>query len=124
MFDDFAGLARMEQVGSPLYQKKYGILTNGAAATWTDKHKEFPESDIWDYLDSAVLTNNSAQPIEFSIDGGETYYVLPYQMQPVTRRPITKWAVKNVGAAPTVANEVILQIRRLGPDVQTVTQVR
>ena len=120
---------RLQQVraqGSGLYSGKPGAI--GAGAIFRGDIWSFfagqAAINAWDYLDSTTVINNSAQTIEFASAPEETYIILPYQIQPITRKPVRTFTVKNTGGLATLADDIIIQMRRLSPDVQTVISTK
>lgn len=114
---------KLALAGSPLYTLTLGVLAFGETV-WHDKDSDFPDSQKFDYLDNAVLINNSAQPIKLYLSPTEFYTALAYQVQPVTNRPFRTYAIRNDGIADTGAGEVILEMRRLPPSITSVQNIQ
>lgn len=119
--------ARLEQIraqGSRNFVVTLGVIAAGVIDSHSIKG-DFAEAEQFDYMDSLLITNNSAQPIEFYLNGvSDTYPILPYQIQPISRRAFRYYAVRNVGALATVAGDIVIQYRRLPPDVVPTVNVR
>lgn len=118
-------LAEIVAMGSPNYNQDLGIIA-ATAEVWYDMKSTFPGSQIYDYFDSIVITNNSAEKIEFYLNTkGDTYTMLAFQVLPLSGRAFRYWGVKNLDAVNnTAASEINLQMRRLPPQVQPVINVR
>ncbi len=115
-------LAAIRAAGSPNYKQVLGAIANGVTVYY-DLLSVWPQAWAFDYLDSMIVTNNSAQPIEVGVNG-DTYAVLPYQIQPITHVPIRQWSVKNAGAAPTLASDITIMARLLPADTPVVVTTR
>jgi len=120
---DYLAIAKLRAQGSPNYVVSVGAIASGAEE-YHDINTETPDAEKYDFMDSILITNNSAQKIEFRLNRYDVYPILGYQVQPITRRPCRFYTIKNVGALATVAGEVTVQYRRLPPEIIATTQVR
>jgi hypothetical protein len=114
--------AQLESMGSRMFSAYDGIIAAGATVVH-DMTVDNPEIKAFQFADSIIVTNNSAQPLEYWHNGAERYYIPAYSMQPVMGRPANNYKIVNVGAGATVANDVFVQYRRLAPSVQKVVAV-
>lgn len=94
------------------------------ATVWIDIHNHFGnEARQFDYFDTAVITNNSAQAVHFYLNSpAEDYYILPYQSQPITRRAFRRFGFYNATLIDIAIGEISASMRRLPPDIMSVIQ--
>ena len=105
--------------GSPEVSLGIGALAPGVFQ-YHSLEVDFPQvEDLYDFLDSWVISNASAQPVEFHWNG-MVKTLLPGQVQTVTGHQVRNYRLRNIGLLATVANEVRLQARRMPSDLKTV----
>jgi hypothetical protein len=96
---------------------------NHTQTNWYHFNNLFPtEATIWTYVDSIVIQNNSALPVHFYLNSTDNdYTILPFGVQPITRRACRAFGFYNPDAASDIAAGLILMnMRRLpGSSSQT-----
>lgn len=111
--------------GSDTYEYSAPILIAvGSPVTWVDISAEFPQARIFFPLDSVEFVNNSAQPIRFYRNAPNISEIVPSYMVRPMNEVINQFGIANVGAADTVAGEILIRLRRLPPDVQRVVSAQ
>lgn len=116
-------ITSMRKQGSPVYPVNIGALAAAASERQNIRDIDRNAYDIYEYLDSAVVINNSAQPITVRI-GTSDYRILAYTTQSITKVIIRELLVTNSGTAATLAGEVRIELRRLPVNIQMVSNVR
>lgn len=110
--------------GSKIYQHRVPIILSGAL-NWFDVASLFPDAITFEPLDSLIITNNSAQTINFYLDSpNDVYPVLAYQIQPIIKRFFRRYGIENTGLAATLATDIVIAMRRLPTDIKTTVIVR
>lgn len=115
---------RLDEViarGSKTYEYKCGALTHGTLY-WYNLGDIFPEGRAFIPFDSIEVNNNSGAILTLYLNSISEPFTIPaYMIKPIARRPFRQLGIKNVDAAiDTAADEVILHVRRLPPNVQVV----
>ena len=113
-------LSRIVAQGSQTREYSVPAILAGALL-WINNDDIFPVLRPWFPLDYLEIVNNSAQNITLylgSISEGIT--VPSYMIKPIVRRSFSQFGLRNIGAVDTNADEILVRVRRLPPDVQVV----
>lgn len=117
---DRRAIDRVIAAGSQSYEYKAGIILAGATL-WLHMEDIFPQARVFLPFDSLELINNSAQNIALYLGSISEVYTIPaYMIKPIARKAFSQLGIANLGAVDTVANDIILHVRRLPPNVQVV----
>jgi len=113
-------IERIVAQGSQTYEYTLGAIGAGATA-WLHMEDIFPQARAFIPFDSLELINNSGQNVTLYMGSITEAITIPsYMIKPIARKAFRQIGVKNNGAAPTNAGEIILHVRRLPPNVQVV----
>ncbi len=121
MVSDVRSTERLLAVGSRIFTVYDGAIPAGASV-YHDITFDNPETKNFVYVDSIIVFNQSAQPIQFFLNSSELYAIPANSMLPVNR-PMSNYKIVNVGSAGTNANEIAVQYRRLPPNIVKVQNV-
>lgn len=108
--------------GSPYYPYACGVIAAAAQEAF-NVHQQFPQSEKYKPLDELELVNNSPTEITLLVNGGVETYVIPAGgVRMISRKPVHFIQVQNTGAAPTVAGDVTLNLRRMPLSIDEVAR--
>ncbi len=120
MYKELNRYAQLEAMGSRLFSTYDGAIGSGVTV-YHDMLNDNSDLKAFIFADSIIVTNNSAQPLEFYLNGADKYYVPAYTILPINR-PATNYKIKNVGTGATNANEIYVSYRRLPPNIVRTVQ--
>lgn len=116
--------AELWAAGSPVYEWINTAALAPLSVTFLNVKNNFPKAAIYEPLDSITITNNSAQSVSILLNGNEETITIPaYMVKPVNRRVFSYFGIRNNGAAAIAIGEIIIQVKRLPPDIQPVANV-
>jgi hypothetical protein len=116
--------AELWAAGSPVYEWTNTAALAAGSITWLSVKTSFPKAAIYEPLDSITITNNSAQAVSILLNGNEETITVPaYMIKPINRRAFSYFGIRNNGAAAIAIGEIIIQVKRLPPDIQPVANV-
>lgn len=110
---------QLQTDGSQNYPYSAPIIAAGDTL-WIDVAAEFPQARTYFPLDFAEVINNSAQAINVYLNSRSESRIVPSYMIKPFRQAIRQIGLENTGAADTVAGDILINFRRLPPDVQVV----
>lgn len=114
--------AQLLIMGSAPVNQSIPSIAAGVTVTY-DLDYEFPGIGyVYDFMDSVVVTNNSAQPITFKPNPGAAYPILAYGSQEITPTHLKHgYSVENTGSGATNDGEVTIAMRRMPVNSKLVT---
>ena len=87
---------------------------------WIEIAASFPQARTFLPLDFAEVINNSAQQITVFLNSVNESRVIPSYMIKPFRQPLRQIGIRNDGAVDTVAADILINFKRLPPNVQYV----
>lgn len=108
---------QLQADGSQNFPYSAPIIVAGTVL-WIDIAAEFPQARTYFPLDFAEVINNSAVNILVYLNSrSESRNVPSYMIKPF-RQPLRQIGLENLGAVNTVAGDILINFRRLPPNVQ------
>lgn len=108
--------------GSQNYPYSAPVIVAGTVL-WIDIATEFPQARTYFPLDFAEIINNSAQPITVYLNSRSESRLVPSYMIKPFRQPLRQIGLENIGVDDTVAGDILINLRRLPPDIQITANV-
>ncbi len=123
---DYNKVGSLLQGGSPPfeYSNAAAIPVGAANRVNVNIKQTIPAAGIYMPLDSMRIYNNSAQPIKIYFNSlTESITVPSLMIQPINRQPFSFFIIENMGAANIAIGEILIQMRRLPPDIQQTVNI-
>jgi len=90
---------------------------------WIDIAAEFPQARTYFPLDFAEVINNSAVNVQIYLNSRSESRLVPSYMIKPFRQPLRQIGIENIGLVNTVAGDILINMRRLPPNVQLTANV-
>jgi hypothetical protein len=106
--------------GSQNYKYTADVIP-ATSRVWVTMENQFPEARVYMPFDFMEVINNSAQTITVYLNSENETRDIPSFMIKSFRQPIRQIGLYNNGAVDTVAGDILINFKRMPPDVQVVT---
>lgn len=110
--------------GSPNFEYKNAAAIAAGARVDVNVKQYQPKAGIYMPLDSMMIYNNSAQEITVYLNSlAESVTVPSLMIKPINKVNYEFFMIKNNGALPIAIGEILIQMKRLPPDIQQTVNV-
>ncbi len=112
---------KLYEGGTRTFEHTCGAIAVGASEWVNLLGGDIPAARFYLPLDSITVLNNSGETITLYLNSvADGITIPPYMVKPIARKSFRSFGILNAGAAGIAAGEVLIQMKKLPPNVQVV----